>query len=126
LNFRLPAFRHPAWAYGFGFVAGILGGAYNTAGPPVIIFGNSRQWSPAEFKGNLQAFFLVTGIAVFISHILAGNYTPLVWRNSLVALPAVVLGLLTGLSLDKRISAPTFRRIVLWLLLLLGLWLIVG
>jgi len=31
---RLPQIRNPRWAYGFGFVAGLLTGAYNTGGPP--------------------------------------------------------------------------------------------
>ena len=41
---RLPQLSHRAWAYGFGFVSGLLGGAYNTSGPPIIIFGRVRRW----------------------------------------------------------------------------------
>jgi uncharacterized membrane protein YfcA len=126
LDFRLPAIQQPAWAYGAGFLAGVLGGAYNTAGPPVIVYGNCRGWPPAEFKSNLQGFFLVNSVIVTIAHIVAGNYTPFIWRSSLVALPAMALGILVGLSLAKRISSDRFRKLVLWLLLILGIWLILG
>ena len=34
---QLPKLEHSAWAYLSGLIAGILGGAYNTSGPPVII-----------------------------------------------------------------------------------------
>jgi uncharacterized membrane protein YfcA len=126
LNLRLPAVQQPVWAYSVGFLAGILGGAYNTAGPPVIVYGNCRQWPPDEFKSNLQGFFLLNSALIVGTHYLAKNYTADVWRNSLVAFPAVAAGIVTGLFLANRISAPVFRKIVLWLLLVLGLWLIVG
>jgi uncharacterized membrane protein YfcA len=125
LNLRLPAIKQPVWAYSTGFLAGILGGAYNTAGPPVIVYGNCRQWPPDEFKSNLQGFFLLTGILVMGTHVLAGNYTSEVWRNTLVALPATAAGILAGLFLANKISAPMFRKLVLWLLLILGVWLII-
>jgi uncharacterized membrane protein YfcA len=126
LKLRLPDVQGAAWAYGTGFVAGILGGAYNTAGPPVIVYGNCRRWPPDEFKGNLQGFFLFTGVVILVSHVLAGNYNAEVLRYSLLTLPAVAAGLVAGLALSKRISAGAFRTLVLWLLLALGVWLIVG
>ena len=43
----------------FGFFAGILGGAYNTNGPPVVIYGSLRKWSPATFRATLQGYFFM-------------------------------------------------------------------
>jgi uncharacterized membrane protein YfcA len=126
LDFRLPPIRQPVWAYIAGFVAGILGGAYNTAGPPVIIYGNCRGWPAAQFKSNLQGFFLFNSVLIVTAHLIADNYTPLVFKSMLLALPALALGILAGLILAKRISAGFFRKIVLWLLLVIGVWLIVG
>jgi uncharacterized membrane protein YfcA len=126
LDLRLPEIQQPIWAYISGFVAGVLAGAYNTAGPPVIIYGNCRRWPPAQFKSNLQGFFLFNSALVAGSHILADNYTPLVLKSMLVALPAIAVGILVGVNLAKRISSELFRKIVLWLLLAIGLWLIVG
>ncbi len=126
LNLRLPTIQQPAWAYGAGFLAGILGGAYNTSGPPVIVYGNCRRWPPAEFKSNLQGFFLLNSGLIVGTHLLANNFTADVWHGTLVALPAVATGIVAGLLLSKRISAPAFRKIVLWLLLVLGVWLIIS
>jgi hypothetical protein len=126
LKFRLPKIQHPVWAYFAGFLAGILGGAYNTAGPPVIIYGNCRDWPAEQFKSNLQGFFLFISVLITGSHILADNYTPLVLKSMLVALPAITVGILVGVSLAKRISGELFRKLVLWLLLMIGVWLIIG
>lgn len=124
LRLRLPRLERPMWAYLFGFAAGMLGGAYNTSGPPVIIYGNCRGWAPAEFKGNLQGFFLISSVVVAASHYLGGNFTPQVWRDFVLALPALGIGLAAGLSLDRRIRPETFRSGVLLLLLVLGIRLI--
>ena len=120
LNFKLPKLEHSLWGYVAGFFAGVFGGAYNTAGPPVIIYANCRQWEPAEFKANLQGFFIINNVVVILSHMLVGNVTPLVWRKFLLVVPAVVLGVVAGIALEKRLSAATFRKVVLVLLVVVG------
>lgn len=117
---RLPQLTHRGWAYGFGFVSGLLSGAYNTSGPPVIIYGSCRQWPPAEFKSNLQAYFLLNSVVVMVIHAVSGNFTPLVWRSFGLSVPAILLGLWAGMSLDRWINPQLFRRIVLILLIFLG------
>jgi uncharacterized membrane protein YfcA len=124
LDLRLPELRHPAWAYGLGFLGGAFGGAYNTSGPPVIVYGDARRWLPAEFKSNLQGFFLFNSLLVIAGHLLSHNITPRVWVDYLLALPAILVGVLAGISLDRVIDAATFRRMVLWFLVVLGLRLI--
>lgn len=116
----LPQLTHNAWAYSFGFLAGMLGGAYGTSGPPVIVYGTARRWPPAEFKSNLQGFFLVNGLVIIVSHAVSGNVTAVLWQNFLFALPGLVLGLLAGLALSDRLDPNRFRQLVLVLLLALG------
>ena len=117
---RLPLLAHRAWAYAFGFVAGMLSGAYNTSGPPVIIYGSCRRWPPAEFKSNLQGFFALNMVMVIVIHAVGGSFTPLVWRNFTIGLPALLLGVGLGFSLDRWINPRLFRQLVLILLVLLG------
>ncbi len=121
---RLPEIQHPNWAYGFGLVGGILSGAYNTSGPPIVIYGSCRRWTPAQFKSNLQGYFMVNSIMVILTHTLAQNYTPFVMQSYLIALPGVGIGLLLGISLDKYVNPVLFRKIVLGLLIVVGLNLI--
>jgi len=123
---HLPELAGRAWSYLFGFVAGILGGAYNTSGPPVIVYGNCRQWPPDEFKSNLQGFFLVNSIVVASIHGLSGNITAEVWQNILWAIPGLVLGVIVGFAAARHINPLLFRKLVLILLILLGFGLIFG
>ena len=124
LRLKPPDLCHPLWAWGTGFVAGILGGAYNVSGPPVIIYSDCRRWPPAEFKSNMQGFFVVASSFVVISHAVSGNLTPIIWHYYLWAIPAMVLGILAGISLDRYLDPNRFRKIVLVLLIVMGLRLI--
>ncbi len=118
---RPPQLRWPGWAYGAGFLAGILGGAYNTSGPPVILYGDSQRWPRDEFKGNLQGFFLINSMLVAGGHAWRQNLTPTVWQYLLISLLPIALGLWAGLALDKRLNALVFRKLVLALLVVLGI-----
>lgn len=124
LNLRMPELRHPIWAYISGFIAGILGGAYTTSGPPVIVYGDCRHWERAEFKSNLQGFFFVSSIFIVVMHAFGQNLTPVVWRYYLLCIPAMIIGIIAGVSLDKVIDPVLYRKIVLGLLVILGLRLV--
>ncbi len=125
-NFKLPELKHPGWAYFTGLIAGLLGGAYNTSGPPVILYGHCRRWPPLEFKSNLQAFFLVSSAFVAIAHFVHQNYTTEVLQHYLWSLPAMAAGILLGTRLDRYLEAQTFRKIVLVLIFIMGIRLILA
>jgi uncharacterized membrane protein YfcA len=126
MNIRLPTLSHPAWGYAFGFLAGIIGGAYNTSGPPVIMYGNCRGWQTEEFKSNLQGFFIISSLAIVIGHAWNNSLTPEVWHYFWLSIPATVIGIIAGTSLDRYTNPETFRKIVLILLVMIGIRLIVS
>ena len=121
---KLPYLNNSIWAYLAGFFGGILGGAYNTAGPPVIIFADCRRWEPNIFKGNLQGYFIIVSLAVVAGHAINGNFTPQVWNYFWSSLPFVAAGLIAGLSLDRWLNPALFRQIVLVLLVITGIRLV--
>ena len=88
---------------------------------PVVIYGDGRAWPPAEFKSNLQGFFLVNGLFVIAAHGINGNLSGEVFRYVLFALPGVAIGLTAGFILSKYINAQLFHKIVLVALIFLGL-----
>jgi uncharacterized membrane protein YfcA len=124
MRWHLPRLEASRWAYGAGWLAGVLGGAYNVTGPPVIVYGHCRRWSPAEFKANLQAFFILADVLIIAGHAAAGNLTRAVWESYLFALPAIALGVAAGLALERRVRPEAFRRAALLLLIVLGVGLL--
>src|ERR1019366_8973128 len=59
-----------AWI--FGFVAGIFGGAYGMNGPPLVIYGSLRRWSPEHFRATLQGYFFPASIVGLLGYWVAG------------------------------------------------------
>jgi len=101
----------------FGFVAGILGAAYNTNGPPVVIFGVLRQWDACEFRATLQSYFLPTGLLIIAGHGLSGLWTKTVFSYYGLALPGVLLAVWIGDRLHHRMDAQRFHNGIYLLLI---------
>ena len=121
----LPARLENRWAYLLGFVAGVLGGAYNIAGPPLIVYGTLRRWSPDQFRSTLQGFFIIIDVVIMIGHAGAGLWTPVVLQLFALSIPAILIGLWAGNRINAHISAPMFERILYVALIVLGVMLIV-
>jgi uncharacterized membrane protein YfcA len=114
------------WVYPAGFFAGCLSGAYNTPGPPVILYGSLRQWPRDEFRAVLQAIFFVNGALVVSSHVIAHRVNGEVLTFLLGAVPALMAGILVGSRLDRLVDRTRFRIIVASLVGLMGLALTLG
>lgn len=112
--------------FAFGFVAGVLGGAYNTLGPPLVIFGTLRQWSPTRFRTTLQTVFLPTSLFVVLSHQRAGFWNQQVLHCFLISLPFIFVATVTGRLITERLDTKKFSRAVFFLLLVIGGMLIVN
>jgi len=110
----------------FGFLAGILGGAYNTNGPPVVIYGSLRKWDPEKFRATLQGYFLPTGAMIALGHGIGGLWTPRVFANYLVCLPVVLIAIILGGMVNAKIPKGKFDNVVHVCLIVLGITLLIN
>ena len=113
------------WAFGFGFLAGILLSAYNTSGPIVVIYGSLRKWTPAVFRTTLQVYFLPTAAFMVIAHGFGGLLTPKVLGFYIWSLPLVIVAVLLGNRLHARIPVHRYDQSIHILLICVGLFLFV-
>ena len=112
--------RSERYAYLFGFTAGVFGGAYNTNGPPVVLYGLLRRWSPGSFRATLQGDFLPTGLLILIGHGISGLWTGQVLFSYLCALPVILPAIWIGAVVNRTIPEGKFDRIIYLFLLLIG------
>jgi uncharacterized membrane protein YfcA len=99
-----------AWLFGFG--AGVLGGAYGMNGPPLVVYGSLRRWSPQQFRATQQGYFLPASTLAMAGYALTGLWTPEVTRYYLFALPAVVAAVVLGRAVNRRLAGPAFLAVV--------------
>ena len=112
------------WGYVAGIVSGMLSGAYNTGGPPLVMYGSTQGWPPATFKSNLQFISFCTGLVVLATHLVQGHVNGDVLSLYVLGVPAVLVGQQLAFALDRFIDPQQFRVIVLVLLFVLGLTLV--
>lgn len=117
---RLFTLRREWAAYPFGFLAGILGGAYNTNGPPIVIYGAIRRWPPARFRANLQGYFLPSNMIIIAGHGMGGLWTPSVGWYFLLSLPLILLTIWIGNRINRAIPQGRFDRYIHILLVAVG------
>lgn len=95
----------------FGFLAGITGGSYGMNGPPLAIYGAARGWSPHQFRATIQAYFLPASILGVIGYFISGVWTKEVSILFATMLPAIVIGVLAGILLTRKMN-KSFTRYV--------------
>jgi uncharacterized membrane protein YfcA len=117
--------KNDKFAMAFGFLAGILGGAYGMNGPPLVIYGSLRGWSPQHFRATLQAYFLPASLAGLWGYRLAGLWTPTVNRYFLLSLPFVIVATLLGRAINRGMNHGRFLRCVHGGLIAVGIVLLV-
>lgn len=123
---RLPAIHSPYWVVPVGLLSGALGGAFNTNGPPVVVYGSLKRWSPGVFRATLQANFLVATVFIATGHGLSGLWTERVLGLFVASLPALLAGVLAGGALGRRIPAARFTNYLMALIVALGVMLVAG
>jgi uncharacterized membrane protein YfcA len=112
-----------AWL--FGWLAGVLGGAYGMNGPPLAVYGAMRRWPPAQFRATLQGYFLPASILGLIGYWSTGLWTVAVTRYYIVSLPAVVLAILLSRWINRWLHGARFLVYVHTFLVAIGATLVV-
>ncbi|ENA0611409.1 sulfite exporter TauE/SafE family protein [Enterobacter bugandensis] len=123
---RLPVYDKNWIAMPTGVIAGALGSAFSTNGPPVVIYGMLRNLAPAAFRGTLNAFFTANNIAIIGGLTTSGILTISTVKLVAFCIPTMILGSLVGQYVHKRIPVNVFRVVVFLLLITSGAMLIKG
>ena len=92
----------------FGFAAGVMGGAYGMNGPPLVVYGTLRGWTPQQFRATLQGYFLPASLLGMAGYWLAGLWVPAVTSYYIWSLPLVLTAIALGGFLNRRFDGRRF------------------
>lgn len=104
-----------------GFLSGILGGAYGLNGPPLVVYGNLKQWSPIHFRATLQAYFLPASLIAFLGYYFKGLITTEVNYYFFWALLTVIPAVFLGRYFNHKLRGKFFYKYVYWGLVVIGI-----
>lgn len=111
---------HYGWLLGCGFLSGVLGGAYGMNGPPLVVYGALRRWSPQHFRATLQGYFLPASLVGLIGYAALGLWRGPLTRYFLLSLPAVAAAILLGRMINQQMKGHGFFRFVYFGLIAVG------
>jgi uncharacterized membrane protein YfcA len=103
---------HYGWLLGCGFLSGVMGGAYGMNGPPLVIYGALRRWTPQHFRATLQGYFLPASLLGLTGYASLGLWKAPLTRYFLLSLPAVAAAILLGRAINQKMKGPGFFRFV--------------
>ena len=119
-------YRPRAWhGIALGSAAGTTSTLAHAAGPLITLFLLPQKLEKQVFVGTSVAYFFFGNLIKFVPYAAEGMFTPAIVRTSLVMIPAVVLGTLLGVFLNRRMSSRGFVPVIYVLTLAMGVDLLV-
>jgi uncharacterized membrane protein YfcA len=100
------------WLLACGFSSGVMGGAYGMNGPPLVIYGTLRRWSPQHFRATLQGYFFPASLMGLLGYGVMGIWGGTATRYCLLSLPGILAAILIGRALNHRLRGDHFFRFV--------------
>lgn len=116
-------------AWGLGFLAGALGGAFDITGPPLVVHGEAAQWENdnGDFRRNILTVVSVNSTLVVLWDWVTGRLNDYYyWDFVQWAIPTTVVGIVLGKALADRMNPASFKKIVLATCLIMGVKLLVS
>ena len=107
-----------------GFLNGLLGGLTGLVGIVVVIWCQLRGWPKDVQRTVFQPVIITTSAMTAVSLGASGAFTADTVKLFLLGLPMLLAGTWVGMRLYGRLDEASFRRVVLILLLLSGIFLV--
>lgn len=120
-GFRLrfdPAARGPE--AGFGVIAGLMSGLAGTWGPPTVMYFAAIDLEKRLAIRAQGVIYLVGSIVLTAAHLRSGILSAETAPLSGVVMVLALIGMWAGSKLNKRMPQESFRRMMLWVLLIAG------
>lgn len=113
------------WLFFCGFLSGVFGGAYGLNGPPLVVYGNLRQWTAKHFRATLQAYFLPVSLIGSVGYYAKGLITSQVNHYFLISLVTTIPAIFLGRYVNHKLNDRSFFKYVYVGLIVIGLLLII-
>jgi uncharacterized membrane protein YfcA len=112
----------PDWlGFPLGLLSGALGGALNTGGPPAIAYAYSQPWSKQQTIAFLQVVFGLSSLLRLLFFGVGGLLTPTSLELLAWAAPPVILSILLGTLLCRKVPQTHLKTGIFLFLALMGL-----
>lgn len=121
---RAFCFKSERYASIAGFIGGSVGGFLSTFGPPLVIYGRLRHWTPSQFTSVLQPYFVLGNIIGIITYAVLGLIGFKILQVTLISLPIIWIAIALGQRTNQMLSAQRFGHYANALLIFTGFFIL--
>jgi hypothetical protein len=108
-----------------GFLSGLLTSSMSIGGPPIALAMNRKGYSKESFRKIFALVSVINAALSFILYIIHGVTLGFSLKFALYLFPAIIIGSKIGDMLSKKVDQVFFKKVVLYINLFLGLFIIV-
>jgi uncharacterized membrane protein YfcA len=118
--------RGSSLEWSVGLLSGALASSLSTNGPPLVFALQGRKLPIDVFRSTISVVFVVSGAVAMMAFVGTGEVRAEAVAGMVLAIPALVVGIVLGLKIRPHINEERARLAVLILLTVAGLASIVG
>lgn len=108
-----------------GSLSGLLGGAFNIPGPPLVLYSYNSHWPVRNAKANLQLIFSVMTLMIIISFYKAQLLSTDILLAGIGFMPFVIFFTFLGAFIAKKMAVNILTMAINIMLFVLGLFLLI-
>lgn len=120
----LTALNNKVGALIMSMFSGITSSLVHAGGPPIIIYFSAIGLAPAKFVATASAFFAMMNIFKLIGVTSLGMLTSEIVLTAMAFIPLAFIGNWLGVKINNTLNKLLFLKIMNYVLLVLGFWLI--
>ncbi len=118
--------EHKGFAWTMGFIAGVVTMLANAAGPVMTVYLLAQHLEKKEHLGVFSRFFLFINLFKVPFSTDLGIINAKSLLTNVTLLPGVILGVLIGWWILKRLPQKPFEQVLFWMTAFAAVWLIRG
>ena len=106
-----------------GFISGILGGSTSVSGPPLALFLTSIKMETQRFRFTFAWYSIITASVAIFDYVKIGVVHVQTFKLFLAGAPLLVISVLLGKHISKKVSAKLFYKVIIVITLFAGIFL---
>ena len=118
--------EHRVFTWSMGFLAGVVTMLANAAGPVMTVYLLAQHLEKKEYLGVFSRFFLFINLFKVPFSTDLGIINGRSLMTNLTLMPCVVVGVVIGWWILKRLPQKVFENVLFWLTAFAAVWLIRG
>lgn len=108
-----------------GFLSGFMASSMSIGGPPIALAMNRKGYTKELFRKMFALVSVVNAVIAIILYVSKGMFMVFSLKFATVLFPVMLIGSKIGDLLSKRVNQMQFKRMILYLNMLLGLFIVV-